>query len=212
MSQLTPYYDHAGITIYCADCRDILPHLEPFDLVLTDPPYPIEFIECWDKLSEIASTVLPDGGFCFAYTGQTNLFEVMNRMSKHLNYQWMVALIHSGAHQAIHHRKMMCGFKPILVYSKGKPNYPENIGYFRDTIKGTGRAKGCHPWEQAQFELGHFINYYAALGNTILDPFMGSGTTLVAAKQLGRKAIGIEIEEKYCEIAVRRLQQEVLPL
>ena len=78
------------------------------------------------------------------------------------------------------------------------------------TTKTVTPLSRIHPTEKPVDLLKKIIS--AVPGDRVLDPFMGSGTTLVAAKSLGRKAIGIEIEEKYCEIAVRRLAQEVLPL
>ena len=72
-----------------------------------------------------------------------------------------------------------------------------------------GDGSTAHP-TQKPIEL--IAKLLAIGGNTILDPFMGSGTTLRAAKDLGRRCIGVEIEERYCEIAVKRLQQECLPL
>ncbi len=74
------------------------------------------------------------------------------------------------------------------------------------------RASTGHPTPKPLALLTHIVSDYTDSGETILDPFMGSGTTLVAAKRLGRKAIGIEIEERYCEIAAKRLQQGALPL
>jgi site-specific DNA-methyltransferase (adenine-specific) len=73
-------------------------------------------------------------------------------------------------------------------------------------------AASDHPTPKPPNLAGHFIQLHSQPGDIVLDPFMGSGTTLVAAKNLGRRAIGIEIEERYCEIAVRRLAQSVLPL
>jgi DNA modification methylase len=77
---------------------------------------------------------------------------------------------------------------------------------------GCFRKNHYHPTQKPLALCGLFIEKSSSDAQTILDPFMGSGTTLRAAKDLGRKAIGIEIEEKYCEIAAKRLSQEVLPL
>ena len=70
------------------------------------------------------------------------------------------------------------------------------------------RASNGHPTPRKYEHVRWLVNWYA--GESVIDPFMGSGTTLRAAKDLGRKAIGIEIEEKYCEIAAKRMAQEVL--
>jgi len=90
----------------------------------------------------------------------------------------------------------------------------------KPTWKGGGRAgnyilpkqNGEHPTTKPIQMILSFVDLFTDQGQVILDPFMGSGTTLRAAKDLGRKAIGIEIEERYCEMAAKRMAQKVLDL
>ena len=204
----TPYYDVDGITIYHGDCREILPYLPKVDLVLTDPPYPKEYLDLYSELSFHSERLLPIGGHCITYAGHMFLPEVMARMGTHLNYFWIVCCYHAGANSVVWSHGIGAHWKPILWYRKktGERISPP----ITDMVK-TKRDKSNHEWGQGN-DFGLYIEKISSKDNTILDPFMGSGTTLVAAKQLGRKAIGIEIEEKYCEIAVKRLGQGVLAL
>lgn len=99
----------------------------------------------------------------------------------------------------------------VCVFGKRKNAY---FGAFcKNTVwKGNSDLKQWHPTQKPIWLFHKLIEASSQLGKTVIDPFMGSGTTLRAAKDLGRKAIGIEIEKKYCDIAISRLQQEVLPL
>ena len=193
--------------IVCGDCLELLKEIptKSIDLVLTDPPYPYEFIECWSKLGIVSKSTLKEGHYCFAYSGSTYLPEVLSRVSEHLTYWWTLILLHTGAHQAIHHRRVMAGYKPILMFTNGDKGI-ERDGYFKDTIYGTGRSKKLHKWGQAVAELAGLIEHYTEEGDLILDPFCGSGTTCVAAKLLGRNYIGIDISPAYVKIAEARLR------
>ena len=225
------YYQDDFATIYHSDCREILPQIETADLVLTDPPYQQSasgggmgrrrnsLQQIYKELSTFDPEFLAEEIKRFKHA-----YIFINK--SHLSF-WQTFAESQG-----------WGWD-VLVYGKRNPIPMKNNRYLSDVeflfflrapglccwnndapfycfkkIKMTSCVPGefAHPTIKDVRIVEELLLVSSKQGNTILDPFMGSGTTLVAAKNLGRKAIGIEIEEKYCEIAARRLRQEVLPL
>lgn len=204
MSLPTPYYDEDGITIYHGDCREILPHLPKTDLVLTDPPYGIGQLMkggTWGKAEKYDDMrrwdVQPDPVIITEIVGKASVCILWggNYFSLTPSRCWLV-----WDKQNAVNTTAAC---ELAWTNMGRPvrrfSWPVGV-----------HANG-HPTEKPLELIKWAIDESRTTG-TILDPFMGSGTTLRAAKDLGRKAIGIEIEEKYCEIAVKRLAQGVLAL
>lgn len=214
-----PYYDDGTCVIYHGDCREILPRLTA-DVVLTDPPYnvgknygtyddkmkPDEYAEwCRAWFSECrrasrSAVVLTPGmvsvpmwiadiertHYILAWTKQ-------NACSR--NYIGPV----SGTQT----------WEPILVFGKAKKMVKRDSVDIPISVQADAAGHPC----PKPIRLWRWLTeQFSDVDDLIFDPFMGSGTTLRAAKDLGRRAIGVEIEERYCEIAAKRLAQEVLDL
>jgi site-specific DNA-methyltransferase (adenine-specific) len=204
-----PYYQDKWVTIYHGDCREMLPQLDvKVDLVLTDPPYPKDFLPLFDVLGRESSRLLPFGKYLISYSGQAHLPDVLNNLRQHLEYRWLAVLLHKQS-AVVWSARAICRFKPLVIFSNGING---DTPLFVDVIEGAGAEKELHRWQQGEAELGRLIIKFSDSGQTILDPFLGSGTTCFCAKKLNRYSIGIEIEEKYCEIAARRCSQEVMEL
>ena len=200
-----PYYQDDSVTIYNADCRQVLPFLPKFDLLLTDPPYGIDAGNMnlgvyassrlergdWDQVKPDCQTIdmvrskgvmqIIWGGNYFSLPPSRKFFvwdktsEMQGRSFAESEIAWC----------------NWDGVSRIFRYS------PTRMKKIHKTQKPLGLIQWC-------------IQQAGDTVRTILDPFMGSGTTLVAAKLEGRKVVGIELNEKYCEAAVKRLQQGVL--
>jgi len=193
----TPYYSHAGITIYHGDCRGILPHVTA-DVVVTDPPYGIfEHGGKWGRKADLQWDRKPADGVAGIVGDRPAVVWGGNYFGLPPSRGWLVWYKRDAVPSAS---------QVELAWTSSDAN----SALFDWPIAATNAERIGHPTQKPLALMRWCIGFVPA--GTILDPFMGSGTTLVAAKQLGRKAIGIEIEERYCEIAAKRLAQEVLPL
>ena len=216
---ICPYYQDSAVTIYHGDCREIVPTLGRIDLLLTDPPYLLPVMKgagCFGGRASLTgtqgftdmgfdSTMLEqfDNWFCFC--SKHNLVDVISRTG---SGKW--ALIH------------WCKPNPVPTcnntylsdveycvhrFSKGRL-----FGEMKDKslfmVHPCGNKETLHPNEKPLALVKKCVVLGAKQGDTILDPFAGSCTTGRAAKDLGRKCVCIEREERYCEIGAKRMQQE----
>ncbi len=254
---MKPYYQTENGVLYHGDCLEIMPQLEPVDLVLTDPPYGITACE-WDKMSPdtmfrrlcghgaTQGCVKDETPIIFTASQPFTSYAILakrdwfryewiwekNRGSNFLNckhgpmkehesvlvfcqtppqfHPQRIPRSESGASRALYKfnpsntaRREGIGFfeeKDIRDIDYNSRN-PRSIIYFKTEV-------GSHPTQKPVNLFQYFTLSYSTDTATILDPFLGSGTTAIACERLGRKWIGIEISEKYCEISAKRIESE----
>jgi DNA modification methylase/ParB-like chromosome segregation protein Spo0J len=183
------------------------------DLIFTDPPYGLGTIPLYRELAKIAARVLKPGGSLVIYLGQYALFKTGEALGHNtgLNYNWVFAIIHTGSSQEMHRNKVFVTWKPVLWYFKGD-KLDNSVDYIADSVKSSPPDKALHEWAQSPVEAEHVIRRLTVENQIVLDPFMGSGTTGIAALNLGRKFIGIEKDPEAFEIAKARINQLLLSL
>ena len=219
------YYQEKGIEIYHGDCLDVLPTLAQADLVVTDPPYFVPartYVSARDAakknsvgdlsiLQTYFNALLPglpvkDDGSLYMFCDAKSypiFWRAMFPLFKHTRTLIWDKLVSYNGYTWRHQHELIAwgeGHEAIRV-----PTGDGDVLRFR----GVRQANRHHPAEKPVDLLQALIQKHAA-SRTVLDPFMGSGSSIVAAKRATRSAIGIEIEERYCEIAAKRLEQEVL--
>lgn len=203
---MKPYYDQDGITIYHGDCREILPNLPKVDLVLTDPPYGLGSIMQGGEVKWPLWEGRAQDGLPWDQSAPDFIPELVDGVRE--------AIVWGGNYFALPPaRGWLIWDKIVREFSSGHcemawTNLDQPVRAYSYSHGALATEGKVHPTQKPRKLMEWALGF--TTGQTVLDPFMGSGTTLVAARSLGRRAIGIEIEERYCEIAVQRLAQSVM--
>jgi site-specific DNA-methyltransferase (adenine-specific) len=216
---IQPYFQDDSVTIYNCDCKQVLRVVDHADIVVTDPPYNVgkDYGTASDELTpeEYADFMRDMIMACECLTKR----QVWVAPRYKMDLWWSLL---PNAHEVViplragNAIRQGWSSKFMTLLAVGEPiGHPDDLwegirckgeGYFfREETYG-------HPGYTPYPIMARAIRAMCPEGGVVLDPFMGTGTCLRAAKDLGRKAIGIEIEEKYCEIAARRMSQSVMAL
>ncbi len=176
------------------------------DLIFTDPPYGTKTIPLYKDLGKFAMKKLKDGGSLVTYIGQYTLPEIVHSLEDAgLKYWWIICVKHAGAHSQMNQRFVYVDWKPLLWYVKGEKS--NIIDTMSDYIQSESPKKDSHDWEQSIVEAEYIIKHLSQKNETVLDPFMGSGTTGKAALKLERKFIGVEIDKERFQVARAKLDK-----
>lgn len=236
---MRPYFESDGVTIYCADCREILPSISA-DAAILDPPYGDTSLD-WDVpvAGWLPSLDVPTF-WCFGslrslrrepFAGwqlaQDLVWEKHNGSNFHADrfkrvHELVVQFYRDDVRWSDIYRKPLYTNDATkrALRRKARPAHTGNIGaasycshdggprMMRSVLRvRSAHGVAVHPTQKPVGIVLPLLDYSVPPAGIVLDPFMGSGTTLVAARQIGRRAIGIEIDERYCELAAQRLRQ-----
>jgi site-specific DNA-methyltransferase (adenine-specific) len=188
----------------CEDLVDVIPAGSQ-QWIITDPPYPQEYLHTFSELSKLANHALVDGGLMVVMSGHSYLPEVIQRLGERMTYHWCGAYLTPGGQSAgLHSRRVNTFWKPLLIYSKGKYNGP----VFGDVSKSevNDNDKQHHEWGQSVSGMNDIIERFTMPGDTIVDPFLGGGTTCLSALLKDRLFIGCDIDEEHINETLRRIE------
>lgn len=232
MSLPKPYYDHDGITIYHGDCREVLPQLSGYETVITDPVWPNAAVPLIGRenptelFAAMCTAVSVDTMRLIIQLGcdtDPRFLAVIPSRWKFLRVCWLDYARPSYKGRLLYTGDVAYAFGVPPAYIEGRhlmsgmcrSSRSDRMFHRQSGPQHRGKSfnkwmlmdRLPHPSPRRLEHVSWLVRQFS--DQMILDPFMGSGTTLRAAKDLRRRAIGIEIEERYCEIAAKRLEQEV---
>lgn len=188
---------------------------ESVDLIITDPPYVQEFLHETDSLFKFASKKLKNNGFLVTYYGQVHLDTLFECSAPHRNirYYWLITEFNKHHTAIVHSRNITCGYMPIVVFQKLSSNQNKckpTTQLLYDVVSQAKKEKTYHDWQKSEQTSRKLIQHFMrdAVGNTVCDPFAGSGTNVIASLKLGYDAIGYETDKETYKIMRARIKKE----